>query len=26
VSEWFLIVAMFGSLLMVTGKRLAEQI
>jgi decaprenyl-phosphate phosphoribosyltransferase len=26
VSEWFLIVATFGSLLMVTGKRLAEQI
>lgn len=25
VSEWFLIVATFGSLLMVTGKRLAEQ-
>jgi decaprenyl-phosphate phosphoribosyltransferase len=24
VSEWFLIVATFGSLLMVTGKRLAE--
>lgn len=24
VSEWFLIVAMFGSLLMVTGKRVAE--
>jgi decaprenyl-phosphate phosphoribosyltransferase len=24
VSEWFLIVTMFGSLLMVTGKRLAE--
>jgi decaprenyl-phosphate phosphoribosyltransferase len=26
VSQWFLIVATFGSLLMVTGKRLAEQI
>lgn len=26
VSAWFLIVATFGSLLMVTGKRLAEQI
>jgi decaprenyl-phosphate phosphoribosyltransferase len=25
VSEWFLIVATFGSLLMVTGKRVAEQ-
>lgn len=25
ISEWFLIVATFGSLLMVTGKRLAEQ-
>lgn len=25
VSEWFLIVASFGSLLMVTGKRVAEQ-
>lgn len=25
VSEWFLIVATFGSLLMVAGKRLAEQ-
>jgi decaprenyl-phosphate phosphoribosyltransferase len=25
VSEWFLIVAMFGSMLMVTGKRVAEQ-
>lgn len=25
VSEWFLIVLTFGSLLMVTGKRLAEQ-
>lgn len=25
VSEWFLIVATFGSLLMVSGKRLAEQ-
>lgn len=24
ISEWFLIVAMFGALLMVTGKRLAE--
>ncbi len=26
VSQWFLIVATFGSLLMVTGKRLAEQL
>jgi decaprenyl-phosphate phosphoribosyltransferase len=26
VSQWFLIVATFGSLLMVTGKRLAEQV
>lgn len=26
VSAWFLIVATFGSLLMVTGKRLAEQV
>jgi decaprenyl-phosphate phosphoribosyltransferase len=26
VSEWFLIVATFGSLLMVTGKRLAEHL
>jgi decaprenyl-phosphate phosphoribosyltransferase len=26
VSAWFLIVASFGSLLMVTGKRLAEQV
>jgi decaprenyl-phosphate phosphoribosyltransferase len=26
VSEWFLIVATFGSLLMVTGKRLAEHV
>jgi len=26
VSQWFLIVATFGSLLMVTGKRLAEMI
>lgn len=25
VSEWFLLVATFGSLLMVTGKRVAEQ-
>jgi decaprenyl-phosphate phosphoribosyltransferase len=25
ISEWFLLVTMFGSLLMVTGKRLAEQ-
>lgn len=25
ISEWFLIVATFGSLFMVTGKRLAEQ-
>ena len=25
VSEWFLIVAMFGSMMMVTGKRVAEQ-
>lgn len=25
ISEWFLIVATFGSLLMVTGKRLGEQ-
>ncbi len=25
ISEWFLIVATFGSLLMVTGKRVAEQ-
>ena len=24
ISEWFLIVAMFGSLMMVTGKRMAE--
>lgn len=26
ISEWFLIVATFGSLLMVTGKRLAEHV
>jgi decaprenyl-phosphate phosphoribosyltransferase len=26
ISQWFLIVATFGSLLMVTGKRLAEQL
>lgn len=26
VSDWFLIVATFGSLLMVTGKRLAEKV
>ena len=26
ISEWFLIVAMFGSLMMVTGKRFAEHL